>query len=236
VRRAPRQTPRADLRVTLVVTLVGKAAARGWCRRHNAVLNPPTAERHFEDTIRGGAFLNDQDLVWILVTRAPQMVAELENAYGCFFDRNPDGTIHQKAFGGQSFDRTIHRGDLTGIEIMERLRDAVLAQEVQILEDHRAVRLLRDRSGSASAATCCSICAAARRRGPRAGGAVGDRWWSTMYDPSPSREKELRSIAMAYEAAPSWTWRWCSSIHGSSYRTRNCALCWRRSCVALADG
>jgi len=133
-RRAP------GLRVTLVVkALVGKSGCTRMVQGgYNAVLNPADSlERHFEDTIRGGAFLNDQDLVWILVTRAPQMVAELENAYGCFFDRNPDGTIHQKPFGGQSFDRTIHRGDLTGIEIMERLRDAVLAQDIQILEDHR---------------------------------------------------------------------------------------------------
>lgn len=198
-RRAP------SLRVTLIVkALVGKSGCTRMVQGgYNAVLNPADSlERHFEDTIRGGAFLNDQDLVWILVTRAPHMVAELENAYGCFFDRNADGTIHQKPFGGQSFDRTIHRGDLTGIEIMERLRDAVLAQDIQILEDHRAVRLLRDRSGQR---ICGSLLLDVRRgafvvaRSRAALLATGGG--PTMYKiSSPSREKSCDGIAMAYEA------------------------------------
>ena len=39
-------------------------------------------------------------------------IRELETELGCFFDRNPDGTVHQKAFAGQTFDRTVHKGDL----------------------------------------------------------------------------------------------------------------------------
>ena len=49
---------------------------------------------------------------------------------GCLFDRNPDGTIHQKPFAGQSFDRTVHQGDLTGIEIMSNLRDYILESDI----------------------------------------------------------------------------------------------------------
>jgi fumarate reductase flavoprotein subunit len=45
-----------------------------------------------------------------LVTGAIERIHELENELGCFFDRNPDGTIHQKAFAGQTFDRTVHKG------------------------------------------------------------------------------------------------------------------------------
>ena len=52
---------------------------------------------------------------------AVERIHELENEVGCFFDRNPDGSMHQKAFAGQSFDRTVHKGDLTGIEIINRL-------------------------------------------------------------------------------------------------------------------
>ena len=55
-------------------------------------------------------------------------IAELENEIGCFFDRNPDGTLHGKAFAGQSFDRTVHKGDLTGIEIINRLMEQVWAR------------------------------------------------------------------------------------------------------------
>ena len=80
------------------------------------------------DTIEGGKWLPDQDLAWKLVTLAVERIHELENELGCFFDRNPDGTIHQKAFAGQTFDRTVHKGDLTGIEIINRLAEQVGAR------------------------------------------------------------------------------------------------------------
>jgi fumarate reductase flavoprotein subunit len=105
-------------------------------------------ERHFMDTIEGGKWLNHQELAWTLVTRAPERVLELENRWGCFFDRNPDGTLHQKAFAGQTFDRTVHKGDLTGIEIMSRLAEQAFAAGVVPLEDHRALALVPDVSGA----------------------------------------------------------------------------------------
>ncbi len=109
-------------------------------------------ERHFMDTIEGGAWLPDQDLAWTLVTGAVERVHELENELGCFFDRNPDGTLHQKAFAGQSFDRTVHKGDLTGIEIMNRLSEAVWARGIERLEEHRALALIKTADGTAMAA------------------------------------------------------------------------------------
>jgi fumarate reductase flavoprotein subunit len=115
---------------------------------YNAVLHPSDSlDQHFRDTIEGGAYLNDQDLAWTLITTAPERIRELETRIGCFFDRNPDGTIHQKAFAGQSFDRTVHRGDLTGIEIMTRLMEQVFRRNIPTLEDHRAIELLHTPSG-----------------------------------------------------------------------------------------
>ena len=108
-------------------------------------------ERHFMDTIEGGSWLPDQELAWTLVSVAVERIHELENELGCFFDRNPDGTVHQKAFAGQSFDRTVHKGDLTGIEIMNRLAEQVWARRIGRLEEHRAVELIRTRSGDALA-------------------------------------------------------------------------------------
>ena len=108
-----------------------------------------SVERHFMDTIEGGAWLPDQDLAWTLVTGAIERVRELENELGCFFDRNADGTIHQKAFAGQSFDRTVHKGDLTGIEIMNRLAEQVWARGIERLEEHRALAFIKSRDGSA---------------------------------------------------------------------------------------
>ena len=55
---------------------------------------------------------------WRLVEQAVVRVQELENEIGCFFDREADGSLHHKAFAGQTADRTVHKGDLTGIEII----------------------------------------------------------------------------------------------------------------------
>src|SRR5919109_772124 len=62
---------------------------------------------------------------------------------------NPDGTLHGKAFAGQTFDRTVHKGDLTGIEIINRLMEQVWARPIGRLEEHRAVALVQDRRGEA---------------------------------------------------------------------------------------
>jgi fumarate reductase flavoprotein subunit len=99
-------------------------------------------ERHFMDTIEGGKWLPNQQMAWTLVSKAIERVQELENELGCFFDRNADGTLHGKAFAGQTFDRTVHKGDLTGIEIINRLMEQVWARPIQRLEEHRAVALI----------------------------------------------------------------------------------------------
>jgi fumarate reductase flavoprotein subunit len=119
---------------------------------YNVALNPgDSVERHFMDTIEGGKWLPDQDLAWTLVTKAIERVHELENEVGCFFDRNPDGTLHGKAFAGQTFDRTVHKGDLTGIEIISRLMEQVWARPIRRLEEHRAVALIPAKDGAALA-------------------------------------------------------------------------------------
>ena len=108
-----------------------------------ALAEGDSVERHFMDTIEGGKWLSDQELAWTLVTKSVERIHELENELGCFFDRNPDGTIHQKAFAGQTFDRTVHKGDLTGIEIINRLAEQVWARGIHRLEEHRAIELIK---------------------------------------------------------------------------------------------
>jgi fumarate reductase flavoprotein subunit len=140
-----------DLDVTIAVKgLLGKCGCTRMVQGgYNVALAPgDSVERHFMDTIEGGAWLNDQELAWLLVTEAHKRILELENELGCFFDRNPDGTIHQKAFAGQTFDRTVHKGDLTGIEIMNRLSEQVWRRDVRRLEDHRALDLVPAADGS----------------------------------------------------------------------------------------
>ena len=140
-----------DLDVTIAVKgLLGKCGCTRMVQGgYNVALAPgDSAERHFMDTISGGAWLNNQDLAWTLVTQAQIRIRELENELGCFFDRNADGTVHQKAFAGQTFDRTVHKGDLTGIEIINRLAEQVWQRDVHRLEDHRALDLIPAADGS----------------------------------------------------------------------------------------
>ena len=146
----------ADPSLSITIAVKGLLGKCGCTRMvqggYNVALAPQdSVERHFMDTIEGGKWLPDQDLAWTLVTVAIERIRELENELGCFFDRNPDGTIHQKAFAGQTFDRTVHKGDLTGIEIMNRLAEQVWASGMARLEEHRAVELIRNRRGDALA-------------------------------------------------------------------------------------
>jgi succinate dehydrogenase flavoprotein subunit len=139
------------LSITIAVKgLLGKCGCTRMVQGgYNVALAPgDSVERHFRDTIEGGQWLADQDLAWTLCANALERVRELENELGCFFDRNPDGTIHQKAFAGQTFDRTVHKGDLTGIEIVNRLAEQVWARDIARLEEHRAVDLIKTADGS----------------------------------------------------------------------------------------
>lgn len=140
-----------ELDVTIAVKgLLGKCGCTRMVQGgYNVALAPgDSVERHFMDTIEGGKWLNDQDLAWKLVTEAQVRIRELENELGCFFDRNPDGSVHQKAFAGQTFDRTVHKGDLTGIEIINRLSEQVWRRDVRRMEDHRALDLIPAADGS----------------------------------------------------------------------------------------
>src|SRR5436305_5641812 len=149
---AKKTAPALDVTIA-VKGLLGKCGCTRMVQGgYNVALAPgDSIERHFMDTIEGGKWLPDQELAWTLVTKAVERVHELENEIGCFFDRNPDGSIHQKAFAGQTFDRTVHKGDLTGIEIINRLAEQVWSAGIERLEEHRAVALVRARGGDAIA-------------------------------------------------------------------------------------
>src|SRR6188508_308874 len=146
----------ADPSLSITVAVKGLLGKCGCTRMvqggyNVALAKEDSVERHFMDTIEGGKWLPDQDLAWTLVSVAVERIHELENELGCFFDRNPDGSIHQKAFAGQTFDRTVHKGDLTGIEIINRLAEQVWARGINRLEEHRAVELVKTKSGDAIA-------------------------------------------------------------------------------------
>ena len=139
-----------DLKVTMAAKgLVGKCGCTRMVQGgYNVALSPgDSIERHFMDTINGGKWLANQDMAMKLCETAVIRVQELENELGCFFDRNSDGSLHHKAFAGQTFDRTVHKGDLTGIEIISRLMEQLRAMPVELLEEHRALAMIPNRSG-----------------------------------------------------------------------------------------
>ena len=140
-----------DVKITIAAKgLLGKSGCTRMVQGgyNVALADGDSVERHFMDTIVGGKWLPRQDLAWNLCVKAVERVQELENELGCFFDRNSDGSLHQKAFAGQSFDRTVHKGDLTGIEIINRLMEQVWALEFDPLEEHRAIELIPAKDGS----------------------------------------------------------------------------------------
>ena len=144
-----------DANPELNILIATKALkGKGGCSRmvqggFNVVLDPEDShEKHFMDTLKGGQYINDQDLALTLVEQATPTVKELETVSGCFFDRREDGYIHQKAFAGQCFDRTVHKGDLTGIEIISRTTEQVFKRRIPVLEETRAVELLLDTTGT----------------------------------------------------------------------------------------
>ncbi|MBO7719071.1 MAG: fumarate reductase subunit A [Methanosphaera sp.] len=98
---------------------------------------------HIQDTLKGGAFLNDLSLVHKLVTESPQRLIELED-YGSLFDRQDDGRLNQRAFGGQSYRRTCFKGDQTGHEMMLGLREEVIRENITTHDEIMITKLLFD--------------------------------------------------------------------------------------------
>ncbi len=198
-----------EIKPDLDILIVTKALkGKGGCSRMvqggmNVVLNRQDShEKHLMDTLKGGQYINDQELAKTLVEQATPTIKELETKFGCFFDRNPDGTIHQKPFAGQSFDRTVHKGDLTGIEIMSRLTEQVIKRRIRVLEECRAVELLLDESGEVvTGAVLLDMRRGEFRIVEAAATMVATGGGPTHYRfHAPGPEKSVDGIAMLYRA------------------------------------
>ena len=190
-----------DLDVTIASKgLLGKCGCTRMVQGgYNVALNPgDSVERHFMDTIEGGKWLPHQELAWTLVSTAVERVRELENEIGCFFDRNPDGTLHGKAFAGQTFDRTVHKGDLTGIEIINRLMEQVWARPIRRLEEHRATALIPATDGSLAGVLLIDMRTGAFRFVSAQAVLLATGGGPTMYRyHTPSGDKSMDGLAMA---------------------------------------
>ena len=199
------QTAPEGTKITVAVKgLIGKCGCTRMVQGgYNVALGGgDTVERHFMDTIEGGKWLPDQDMAWRLCEQAVVRIRELENEIGCFFDRNPDGSLHQKAFAGQTADRTVHKGDLTGIEIINRLMEKVLASGVEKLQEHRAVGLIPTKDGASLAGVLMIDMRTGKFRFVRAKCVMmGTGGGPTMYKyHTPSGDKTMDGLAMALRA------------------------------------
>jgi succinate dehydrogenase / fumarate reductase flavoprotein subunit/L-aspartate oxidase len=108
---------------------------------------------HYLDTIGGGHFTNQPDLVAALAHDAPISIAWLEEL-GMMFTKNPDGRMKVTHFGGSSRKRMHSAGDMTGAEIMRVIRDEARnrADQISIMEFCPAVELLLDEDGKCAGA------------------------------------------------------------------------------------
>lgn len=93
-------------------------AAEGGCA---AVLKEDdNHDLHAYDTIKGSDFLADQDAVEVFVRDATKEVIQIER-WGCPWNREPDGRIAVRWFGGMSRKRTLHAADKTGFHLLHAL-------------------------------------------------------------------------------------------------------------------
>ena len=108
---------------------------------------------HMYDTVKGSDWLGDQDAIEYMCKMAPQVVYELEH-FGMPFDRNPDGTIYQRPFGGhsanfgeKSIQRSCAAADRTGHAMLHTLYQRNVRVRTQFFVEWMALDLIRDADG-----------------------------------------------------------------------------------------
>ena len=131
--------------VLISKTIVGKGGCTPMAEGgYNAVLREEdSCGIHYEDTMKGGAYLNDPELVNILVKEAPLRIGDLVK-WGAVFDFTDSDEVAQRPFGGQRFPRTCYAGDRTGHEMMTTLVERLDATEVSNLQEYTITDLLKD--------------------------------------------------------------------------------------------
>ncbi|MEO9135418.1 MAG: succinate dehydrogenase flavoprotein subunit [Casimicrobiaceae bacterium] len=118
---------------------------------------------HMYDTIKGSDWLGDQDAIEYMCRMAPEVVYELEH-FGMPFDRNPDGTIYQRPFGGHSMnfgEKSVRRAcasaDRTGHAMLHTLYQQNVRARTQFFVEWMALDLIRDADGDVLGVTALEM-------------------------------------------------------------------------------
>ncbi len=118
---------------------------------------------HFYDTIKGSDWLGDQDAIEFMCREATQVVYELEH-FGMPFDRNPDGTIYQRPFGGHTANygekpvqRACAAADRTGHAMLHTLYQQNVKAHTNFFVEWMALDLIRDAEGDVVGVTALEM-------------------------------------------------------------------------------
>jgi len=101
-------------------------------------------EAHFHDTVSGGDWLCEQDVVEYFVARAHDEMVQMEH-WGCPWSRTPDGRANVRAFGGMKIERTWFAADKTGFHMLHTLfQTSIRYPSIRRFDEHFCVDLVVD--------------------------------------------------------------------------------------------
>lgn len=118
---------------------------------------------HMYDTVKGSDWLGDQDAIEFMCREAPNAVYELEH-FGMPFDRNPNGTIYQRPFGGHTANfgekpvqRACAAADRTGHALLHTLYQRNVAARTHFFVEWMALDLIRNDAGDVLGVTALEM-------------------------------------------------------------------------------
>ncbi len=99
-------------------------------------------EKHIQDTLVAGSYLNDENIVRMVVQKAPKSIESLKE-WGTKFDKKSSGELDLAKEGGHSEHRILHHKDNTGFEIQRALTERVKKHpNIELLEHHFAIDII----------------------------------------------------------------------------------------------